>query len=142
MAPGFAERRTHAYRRHGITSLFAAFDIATGAVIGETHRQNRSAEFKTFLDRIDSETPADLDVHLVMDDCGTHPADPPLAAPTPPLPRSLHPDLQLLDQPGGAVVRPAHREADPERHPSQHARLGGCHPPLHRDLQMRGPSRG
>ena len=72
MAPGLAERRTHDYRRHGITSLFAAFDVATGAVIGETHRQHRSAEFKSFLDRIDSETPADLDVHLVMDNYGTH----------------------------------------------------------------------
>jgi transposase len=72
MAPSLAERRTHDYRRHGITSLFAAFDVATGAVIGEIHRQHRSAEFRSFLDRIDNQTPSDLDVHLVMDNYGTH----------------------------------------------------------------------
>ncbi len=72
MAPGLPERRTHDYRRHGITSLFAAFDVATGVVIGETHRQHRSIEFKGFLDRIDSAVPDDLDVHLVLDNYGTH----------------------------------------------------------------------
>jgi len=72
MAPGVAERRTHDYRRHGITSLFAAFDIATGEVIGETHRRHRSTEFKGFLDRIDKEVPAELDVHLILDNYGTH----------------------------------------------------------------------
>lgn len=72
LAPGVAERRTHDYRRHGITSLFAAFDIATGKVIGETHREHRSVEFKSFLNRIEREVPEDLDVHLVMDNYGTH----------------------------------------------------------------------
>ena len=72
MAPGLPERRTHDYRRHGITSLFAAFDIATGTVIGETHRQHRSIEFKGFLDRLDGEVPDNLDVHLVLDNYGTH----------------------------------------------------------------------
>jgi transposase len=72
MAPGVAERRTHDYRRHGTTSLFAALDIATGHVIGETHRRHRSSEFKTFLDRLEREVPTDLDVHLVLDNYGTH----------------------------------------------------------------------
>src|SRR5487761_1827022 len=72
MAPGLPERRTHDYRRHGITSLFAAFDIATGKVIGETHREHRSVEFKSFLNRIDREVPDELDVHLVLDNYGTH----------------------------------------------------------------------
>ena len=72
MRPGMVERRTHDYRRHGTTSLFAAFDIATGKVIGETHRRHRSGEFKTFLDRIEREVPEDLDVHLVLDNYGTH----------------------------------------------------------------------
>ena len=75
LAPGVAERRTHDYRRHGITSLFAAFNIADGSVIGETHRRHRSIEFKSFLDRIDREVPADLDVHLVLDNYGTHKTD-------------------------------------------------------------------
>jgi len=72
MAAGLPERRTHDYRRHGITSLFAAFDIATGKVIGETHREHRSVEFKSFLNRIDKEVPDELDVHLVLDNYGTH----------------------------------------------------------------------
>jgi transposase len=72
MAPGVAERRTHDYRRHGITSLFAAFNIADGGVIGEVHRRHRSTEFKAFLERIDKEVPDELDVHLVLDNYGTH----------------------------------------------------------------------
>jgi len=75
LAPGLAERRTHDYRRHGITSLFAAFNVATGSVIGETHRRHRSTEFKSFLERIDKEVPAELDVHLVLDNYGTHKTD-------------------------------------------------------------------
>jgi len=72
LAPGVAERRTHDYRRHGITSLFAALNVATGEVIGETHRRHRSAEFKHFLERIDKEVPSELDVHLILDNYGTH----------------------------------------------------------------------
>ncbi len=72
MAPGVAERRTHDYRRHGTTSLFAALDVATGKVIGETHRRHRSIEFKSFLDRIESEVPEELDIHIVLDNYGTH----------------------------------------------------------------------
>jgi transposase len=72
MAPGVAERRSHDYRRHGITSLFAAFNVANGRVIGETHRRHRSTEFKQFLTRIDAEVPADLDVHLILDNSSTH----------------------------------------------------------------------
>jgi transposase len=72
MRPGIPERRTHDYRRHGTTSLFAALDVATGKVIGETHRRHRATEFRSFLDRIDREVPADLDVHLVLDNYGTH----------------------------------------------------------------------
>ena len=72
LAPGVPERRTHDYRRHGVTSLFAAFNVANGEVIGEVHRRHRSTEFKTFLERIDKEVPSDLDVHLIMDNYGTH----------------------------------------------------------------------
>ena len=72
MQPGQAERRTHDYRRHGTTSLFAALDVKTGTVIGETHRRHRAVEFRTFLDRVDSSVPADVDVHIVMDNYGTH----------------------------------------------------------------------
>ena len=72
LAPGLPERRTHDYERHGTTTLFAALDIATGEVIGETHRRHRSGEFLQFLRTIEANVPSDLDVHLVMDNYGTH----------------------------------------------------------------------
>jgi transposase len=72
LAPGLPERRTHDYMRHGTTTLFAALDIATGEVIGELHRRHRSTEFLQFLRTIDANVPADLSVHLVMDNYGTH----------------------------------------------------------------------
>jgi transposase len=72
LAPGIAERRTHDYQRHGTTTLFAALDIATGEVIGQLHRRHRSDEFLQFLRTIDANVPDDLDVHLVMDNYGTH----------------------------------------------------------------------
>ena len=72
MMPGMPERRTHDYSRHGVTSLFAAFNIADGAVISEIHRQHRAVEFKKFLVAIDKAVPAELDVHLVCDNLSTH----------------------------------------------------------------------
>lgn len=69
MMPGIPERRSHDYVRHGITSLFAAFNIADGTVIGELHRQHRAGEFKKFLVTIDKTVPAELGVHLVCDNC-------------------------------------------------------------------------
>ena len=72
LAPGVPERRTHDYMRHGTTSLFAALDIATGEVIGQLHRRHRSNEFLKFLRTIEASVPAELDVHLIMDNYGTH----------------------------------------------------------------------
>jgi transposase len=72
LAPGLPERRTHDYKRHGTTTLFAALDVASGKVIGELHRRHRSKEFLTFLRTIDNNVPAELDVHLIMDNYGTH----------------------------------------------------------------------
>ena len=72
MMPGMPERRTHDYLRHGITSLFAAFNIADGTVISELHRRHRAIEFRKFLAAIDKAVPAELDVHLVCDNYATH----------------------------------------------------------------------
>lgn len=72
MMPGMPERRTHDYVRNGFTTLFAAFDVATGEVIGSLHRRHRAAEFKKFLIKIDKQVPAHLDVHLICDNYGTH----------------------------------------------------------------------
>ncbi len=72
MRPGQAERRSHDYTRHGTTTLFAALDVASGAVIGQCHRRHRAVEFRKFLDRIDAEVPENLDIHIVLDNYGTH----------------------------------------------------------------------
>lgn len=72
MAPGVAERRTHTYIRHGTTSLFAALDIATGAVIGKCYKHHRATEFLDFLKKRDAAIPEGPEVHLVMDNYATH----------------------------------------------------------------------
>ncbi len=72
MRPGQVERRTHDYRRHGTTSLFAALNVKTGQVIGQLHQRQRTREFRQFLDTIEANVPAQLDVHLILDNYGTH----------------------------------------------------------------------
>ena len=74
MRPGQAERRSHDYKRHGTTSLFAALDVATGRVIGKCYARHRASEFRRFLDEVEANVPKDLDVHLVMDNYATHKA--------------------------------------------------------------------
>ena len=75
MLPGTPERRSHDYIRHGVTSLFAAFDITTGEVISDLHRRHRATEFRKFLITIDEAVPAELDIHLVCDNYATHKTD-------------------------------------------------------------------
>jgi len=72
MRPSVPERQTHDYLRHGVTSLFAALDIATGKIIGACHRRHRHQEFLQFLRKINAEVPSDLMVHLVLDNYATH----------------------------------------------------------------------
>src|SRR3954447_1909013 len=69
MMPGVPGRTTPDYVRHGTTSLFAALDIATGRVIGQHQRRHRHQEFLRFLKTIDKNTPQDLDLHLICDNC-------------------------------------------------------------------------
>lgn len=83
MAPGVAERRTHPYVRNGTTSLFAALDVATGAVIGQCYKRHRATKFLDFLKRIDAE-------------------DQGLARTPPTLACSLHANVGILDQSGRA----------------------------------------
>jgi transposase len=72
MRPGQAERRTHDYERHGTTSLFAALDVRAGTVIGRCMPRHRAPEFRRFLDAVERAVPADLDIHVVMDNASTH----------------------------------------------------------------------
>ncbi|GAA3636795.1 IS630 family transposase [Microlunatus ginsengisoli] len=75
MIPGTPERRSHDYIRHGVTSLFATFDITTGDVISDLHRRQRATEFRKFLITIDKAVPDELDIHLVCDNYATHKTD-------------------------------------------------------------------
>ena len=72
MRPGQIERQTHDYKRYGTTSLFAALDSKTGTVIGQCHKRHRSVEFRKFLNSIDKAVPPKLQVHLILDNYGTH----------------------------------------------------------------------
>jgi transposase len=72
LRPGLPERQTHDYQRHGTTTLFAALNILEGTIIGECQPRHRHQEFLAFLDRIDQSVDAALDVHLVLDNYGTH----------------------------------------------------------------------
>ena len=72
LRPGFPERQTHDYRRYGTTTLFAAFNILTGKVIGTCQPRHRGREFVKFLHHLEQEVPPDLEVHLIVDNYGTH----------------------------------------------------------------------
>ncbi len=72
LKPGQIERRTHDYKRHGTASLYAAFDILTGQVIGRITQRHRAKEFLAFLQQIDRSTPAELDLHVILDNSSTH----------------------------------------------------------------------
>jgi transposase len=72
MLPGTPERATHDYRRAGTSSLYAALDLTTGKVIGRLRSRHRAIEFKQFLQTLEREVPAHLDVHLVLDNSSTH----------------------------------------------------------------------
>jgi transposase len=70
--PGTPARATHDYKRNGTSSLFAALNTASGKVIRSLHARHRAIEFKKFLIKIDKEVPADLDIHMILDNYSTH----------------------------------------------------------------------
>jgi transposase len=72
LAPGVPARQSHDYERHGVTSLFAAMDVASGVTISNCYRRHRHQEFLRFLNDVDANLPRGIDVHLVMDNYGTH----------------------------------------------------------------------
>src|SRR5262245_22357623 len=69
---GRAATMTHDYKRNGTTTLFAALDVKSGLVIGECHPRHRAKEFICFLKRIERCVQRHLDIHLVLDNYGTH----------------------------------------------------------------------
>lgn len=72
LRPGLPERQTHDYKRHGTTTLFAAFNIMTGKVIGSCLPRHRGKEFVKFLNQLEKDVPTDLDVHIILDNYSTH----------------------------------------------------------------------
>jgi len=132
MLPGQAERRSHDYKRHGTTSLFAALDVKTGTVIGACHRRHCSVEFRKFLDTIEQAVPASLDVHLILDNYGTHKTAAIRAwlAKRPRFHVHFTHTSASWDESGGTMVCRAHREADPARRSPQCAPTGGGHQKL------------
>jgi transposase len=72
MRPGQVERRTHDYKRHGTTTLFAALNVKAGTIIGKCMPRHRALEFRKFLDEVEANVPADLDIHIVMDNASSH----------------------------------------------------------------------
>jgi transposase len=72
MSPGRPERQSHDYYRHGIVSLFTAYDVATGRVIGKCHNRHREAEFLKFMNLVDSQLPRETQIHIVLDNLATH----------------------------------------------------------------------
>jgi len=133
MELGYAEGYTHDYLRHGTTTLFAALDIATGKVIAKCKAQHRNQEFLAFLRLIDKEVPADLDIHLVLDNYATHrhAAVKRWRARVAALPSALHADLLVVAEPSGTLVRIARRAGAEAWQNSRHARVSGSDPGLH-----------
>jgi hypothetical protein len=72
LRPGQIERRTHDYKRNGITSLYAAFNILTGEVIGRVTDRHRAKEFLDFMRQVEKTTPKKLDLHIILDNSSTH----------------------------------------------------------------------
>jgi transposase len=72
LRPGLPESRTHDYKRNGTTSLFAALNYVTGEVIGKCYRRHRTVEFRKFLDQVEKNVPQEQDIHIILDNYGTH----------------------------------------------------------------------
>ena len=119
MTPGQAERGTPDYVRNGTTSLFAALNVATGEVIGKCYRRHRQQEFLKFLNEIDSQVPEGAgrrDPHHPgqlwdAQDAQGEAVVRASSRVSPP----FHADQRVVAEPGGAVLRRDHREADPSR---------------------------
>ena len=141
MRPGQAERRTHDYKRHGTTTLFAALDVTAGTVIGRCMKRHRAREFP-LLPRRGGEQRARRPRHPCRHGQRVQPqdqADPGLVRQAAALAQPLHADILVMAQPGRALLRPAHPAADQARCPPIDRRPRSRHRVLHRDQQPRSP---
>jgi transposase len=136
LAPGVPARQSHDYERHGVTSLFAALDVASGVTISNCYRRHRHQEFLRFLNDIDANLPSRFEVHLVMDNYGTHKVRKvESVVNTPPsLSRSFHADERKLAEPGGTVVCGSDTTMCPSWKPHGGASIGKS------DARLLGPA--
>ena len=143
MRPGQAERRTHDYKRHGTTSLFAALDVKAGTIIGKCMPRHRADEFRRFLDTVEQNVPGRSRHPRRHGQCvePQDQADPRLVRQAIPLARPLHADLVVLDQPGRALLRAPDRTADQARRAPVHQGAGERRSPPISIAAMQTPSR-
>jgi hypothetical protein len=119
---------THDYERHGTTTLFAALSMLDGKVIGDCMPRHRHHEFIRFLNKIDAETPSNLDLHLIVDNYATH-KHPRVKSWLRRHPRfhiPLHPDVEFLVESGRALVSRDYRQADSAWQLSQRPGIDCC----------------
>ena len=130
MQPGQVERRTHDYKRHGTTTLFAALNAKTSEVITQFHQRHRSAQFREFLDLIEAQVPAATRRahHHGQLQHAQNGADPELVRQTSALPRPLHADVWLVAQSRRTLVRRTDDETNSPRHVPQRAATESRHP--------------
>ena len=132
--PGLPQRATSDYVRHGTTTLFAALEVATGTVVDRCYDRHTHAEFLAFLEQVAKAYPR-VKLHVVADNYATHqlPEGQGVAGPQPADHDALHPDLGILAEPGGGLLRHHH----PPGHPPRHLHLGDRPRRRHRDLHRR-----
>jgi hypothetical protein len=142
MLPATPARMTHDDVRNGTTSLFAAFDLASGSVIAQSYRRHRHKEFLRFLKLIDDAVPAGLDLHLVLDNYATHktPRSTSGCCATP-LPPALHPHQLVVAESGGALVRRADQPQAAPLSPPQRHRTRSRHPQVDQRVEQEPQAR-
>ena len=123
MKKGRGKTMTHDYKRNGTTDLFAALNVGTGEVLTATRRSHKATDVLAFFKWIDLHVEPDLEIHVVLDNlfrpqgpAGRGVARPPETGPLAP---ALHPDLELVAEPGRGLVQAPDRTAATPRHLQQ-----------------------
>ena len=127
---------THDYKRNGTTTLFPALSMLDGKVTGDCMPRHRHQEFIRFLKTIDGQIPARLDLHLIVDNYGTHKHPGKVLAQTAPtVAFALYSNSQFLVEPDRALVPRAYRQTHSSRHVPECACIDCCHQRLYRQSQ-------
>jgi putative transposase len=139
MGWGYVEGVTHDYKRHGTTTLFAALNVLNGAVLSSCKPRHRHQEFLSFLREIDNAVPAELDIHCIADNYATH-SHTKIKAWLVARAHAFHSHLQLLAEPGRALLLAHHRQGHPPRLVHKRQATRAAHRALRRRLQHQVPA--